>query len=99
MSEDLNKPRRIRITARCHMDGALREPGYETVLAPGVKGPHRTFQPSVDRIDYDPANGIDANRLIAETQDIPLYTLVEPPPESKPEEPQHEPGDQVDRTG
>ena len=86
MTEDINAARRIRISTRCHMDGALREPGYETVLPPGVSGPHRTFQPSVDRIDYDPANGIDANRLIADTKDIPLYTLVE---EAKPDDSPH----------
>jgi hypothetical protein len=46
-------------------------------LPDGVEGPHGSRQVSHDRIDYDPANGLDANRLLGKVKRVPLFDIIE----------------------
>lgn len=70
------KPKRYRLTAPAQMDGAVRGRGHEFTLAEGQMGPHRAVRVTHDHIDYDPANGIDANHVPGEMKDEPLYEEV-----------------------
>ena len=67
---------RYRLLARAQMHGTLREPGYEFTLAEGERGPHKGVHVSHDKVDNDPANGIDANRIVGNAIDIPLYEEI-----------------------
>jgi hypothetical protein len=68
---------RIRLTAPCVIDGHLHEAGETVTLAEGVRGPHRAVRKSHERIDYGVDPPIDANRLVGEVEDVPLYQVVE----------------------
>jgi hypothetical protein len=76
---------RIRLKERCHFLGRIYEPGEEVILPDGTKGPHRPRRKSQDKIDYSTNPPIDANRIIGEFEDVPLYDVVEeePPKEAK----------------
>lgn len=70
---------RIRLKERCQFLGRLYEPGEELILPDGVRGPHRVVRKSHDRIDYSTDPPIDANRMIGEVVDEPLFDVVEEP--------------------
>jgi hypothetical protein len=59
------------------IDGARVEAGTIIERPAGWKGPYECVRKSHDRIDYDPINGLDANRILGEMADEPLYVLVE----------------------
>jgi hypothetical protein len=54
----------------------LYERGDIVDLPDGVEGPHGSQQVSHDRIDYDPANGLDANRLLGKVKRLPLFDVI-----------------------
>lgn len=68
---------RIRLKAPFYFRGHLHQPGDVVDLPEGAAGPHRAVQVSVDRISYDPANGLDANRILGEIREEPLFDIVE----------------------
>jgi hypothetical protein len=70
-------PQLCRLKTKALIDGAVRDPGYVFTLPDGVRGPHRAVAASHDRIDYDIANGIDANRILPTTMDEPLYDVLD----------------------
>jgi hypothetical protein len=67
---------RIRLKERCQFLGRIYERGEEVILPDGVRGPHRTVQKSMDKIDYGTNPPIDANRIIGDVVDVPLYEEV-----------------------
>lgn len=67
---------RIRLTERCHMMGRIHVAGEIVELPDGTKGPHKTVRTSVDRIDYGTTQAVDANRLLGEMEDVPLYEIL-----------------------
>lgn len=68
---------RIRLKAPFFFQGHLHQPGDIVDLPDGVRGPHKTAQRTLDRIDYDPANGLDANRILGDVLDEPLFDVIE----------------------
>jgi hypothetical protein len=69
-------PRRIKLNCQFFHNGHLYQPGEIVTLADGEDGPQRAVHNSVLKIDYDPANGIDANRTEGGITDVPLYEDV-----------------------
>jgi hypothetical protein len=69
-------PRKVRLLARAFIDNHLYEPGEIVTLKDGDRGPHRAVRNGVLKIDYDPANGLDANRIQDGTHDEPLFVEV-----------------------
>lgn len=67
------QPKRIRLRARCLIDGAIHERGEIVILPAGVRGPHRAERRTADQIDYGDDPPIDANRQLGEIVDVPLY--------------------------
>ena len=67
----------IRLHEPAFIDNHRYNAGDVVRLKPGVKGPHRTIRMSADTIDYDPANGIDANHVPPKMKDVPLFEIVE----------------------
>lgn len=69
---------KIRLHARAFIGGVLHERGAIVDLPKGVKGPHRAKEiEQADKIDYDPSNGLDANRERRRVEDVALYDVVE----------------------
>ena len=73
---------RIRLKERCFVHGRVHDVGEIVMLPEGMAGPHRTVHRSVDRIDYRTNPAVDANRLLGETIDVPLYDVMPDEPES-----------------
>lgn len=73
---------RIRLKAPFFFANHLYQPGEIVDLPEGVPGPHKSRAVSPDRIDYDPANGLDANHVPGEAALEPLFDVVE---DEKPE--------------
>ena len=67
---------RIRLHTKFFFQNHLHERGDIVDLPHGVEGPHGSRQVSHDRIDYDPANGLDANRLLGEVRRVPLFDII-----------------------
>jgi hypothetical protein len=68
---------RIRLLTRTqHPDGHWIERGEVTDWPDDVKPPYRLQQKSADLIDYDPANGLDANHTSGNITDVPLFEEV-----------------------
>jgi hypothetical protein len=70
------KMAKYRLLADAIIDGARVEAGTIIDRPADWKGPHECVRKSHDRIDYDPLNGLDANRILGEMTDEPLYVLV-----------------------
>lgn len=68
---------RIRLKAPFFFNNHRYEPGEIVDLPEGVPGPHKSRAVSPDRIDYDPANGLDANHVPGEVALEPLFDVVE----------------------
>lgn len=79
---------RIRLKETCQFGGRLCEAGRS--LSAGVKGPHRAVRKSHDRIDYGTNPPIDANRILGEIEDVPLYDVLPNEPEGHSKEQQAE---------
>lgn len=73
---------RIRLKAPFFFANHLYQPGEIVDLPEGVPGPHKSRAVAPDRIDYDPANGLDANHVPGDTALDPLFDVVE---DEKPE--------------
>jgi|HubBroStandDraft_4_1064222.scaffolds.fasta_scaffold640171_2 hypothetical protein len=67
---------RIRLKEACQFGGRLCAAGEIVTLPDGVKGPHRAVRKTHDRIDYSTNPPIDANRLLGDVIDVPLYDEV-----------------------
>jgi hypothetical protein len=70
---------RIRLKAPCFFNNHLCEAGEIIDLPEGMEGPHRARAVSLDRIDYDPKNGLDANRILGEIAMEPLFDVIDGP--------------------
>jgi hypothetical protein len=68
---------RIRLRAPCQIAGHVHAAGEIVILPDGVRGPHTTARKSHDRIDYSIDPAIDANRMLGEMEDVPLYDEVD----------------------
>ena len=68
---------RIRLKTKFFFAGHLHEPGDIVDLPENVEGPYGSRQITHDRIDYDAANGIDANRLLGQVDRVPLFDVVD----------------------
>jgi hypothetical protein len=71
---------RIRLLSPAFIGNHLYEREEIVGLPDGVKGPHRTVAKSHDRISYGTDPAIDANRLLGEVEDVPLYEEVKDDP-------------------
>lgn len=69
-------PRKVRLLEAYFHNGHLHKAGETVDLADGEKGPHRAVRKSADRVDYGTSPPIDANRILGEFEDIPLYQEV-----------------------
>lgn len=68
---------KIRLLTRAqHPDGSWHDRGAVVDWPEGVRPPHRLQQNTPDVIDYDPANGLDANHMSGHVVDVPLYEEV-----------------------
>ena len=67
---------KIRLLAPTQLNGHVHQTGDVVDWPDDVKPPHRMRQMTADRIDYDPANGLDANRIAGQMVDEPLYVEV-----------------------
>jgi hypothetical protein len=67
---------RIRLKEACQFGGRLCAAGDVVTLAEGVRGPHRAVRKTQDRIDYGTSPPIDANRILGDVVDVPLYDEV-----------------------
>jgi hypothetical protein len=81
---------RIRLKETCQFGGRLCAAGEVVLLPDGVKGPHRATRKSQDRIDYRTSPPIDANRILGEIEDVPLYDVLPYEPEGHSKEQQAE---------
>lgn len=68
---------RIRLKAPFFFNNHLYQPGDVVDLPEGLRGPHRSVQQTPDKIDYDPANGLDANHTPGKIADEALYDVIE----------------------
>ena len=68
---------RIRLKAPFFFQNHKYEAGDIVDLPDGVEGPHGSSRVTHDRIDYDVANGIDANRILGEVKRWPLFEILE----------------------
>src|SRR5262245_2740395 len=68
---------RIRLKAPFFFRNHKYEPGDIVDLPEGIEGPHGSSRVAHDRIDYDVANGIDANRILGEVKRHPLFEILE----------------------
>lgn len=68
---------RVKLKAPFFYQNHRYDIGEVVDLARGDKGPMRTVQVSHERISYDSTDGLDANRLLGKTEDVPLYDVVE----------------------
>lgn len=73
---------RIRLKATAFIDGHIRHPGDIVTLPAGVKGPVRIVQKSHDRIDYGTNPPVDANRILGQVEEVPLYDELPDEPEA-----------------
>ena len=69
-------PRKVRLLAQAFIDNHLHEAGAVVTLKDGDRGPHRAVRSGAMKIDYDPANGLDANRIEEGVVDEPLFEEV-----------------------
>lgn len=76
---------RIRLKAPCFFNNHLYQPGDIIDLPEGVEGPHKSRAVSMDRIDYDPKNSLDANRILGDVALEPLFDVVEDEPKTEAE--------------
>jgi hypothetical protein len=81
---------RIRLKEACQFGGRLCAAGEVVTLAEGVRGPHRAVRKTQDRIDYGTSPPIDANRILGDVVDVPLYDEVHDEPEGHSKEQQAE---------
>jgi hypothetical protein len=81
---------RIRLREVCQFGGRLCAAGEVVLLPDGIKGPHRATRKSQDRIDYRTNPPIDANRILGEIEDVPLYDVLPDEPEGHSKEQQAE---------
>jgi hypothetical protein len=81
---------RIRLKEACQFGGRLCAAGEVVTLAEGVRGPHRAVRKTHDRIDYGTSPPIDANRILGDVVDLPLYDEVHDEPEGHSKEQQAE---------
>lgn len=69
--------KRIRLLTACHIGGKICEAGEIVMLADGDRGPHKAVHRSHDRIDYGTNPPVDANRILGDIIDVPLFEEIE----------------------
>jgi hypothetical protein len=68
---------KIRLHEPFFFQGHLYKRGEVVTLPAGIPGPMRAVRRGADKIDYDPANGIDANHVPGKIEDVPLFDIIE----------------------